>query len=120
MVNKELLNNYIDNLNIHQLKDIVNAFIQHYELTEEYYLDTIINNIVKIAKKSSKIADKKIDVNVLKENQTLFTSSNSKVIEDSIKIIGYDIIMNNVKIEYTLEGNKYPYTANIDIDSIKS
>ena len=43
----------------------------------------------------------------------------TKVIPDSIKIIGYDNIINSVKIEYTIEGNTYPYYANIDINELK-
>ena len=119
MINKELVKCFINQLSADQLKRIVLEFVNHYELNDEYNLETMIDGIVNIATKSAKIVDRADYLLVIKENPTLFANKETKVIPDSIKIIGYDNIINSVKIEYTVEGNTYPYYANIDIDRLK-
>ena len=118
MINKELVKCFINQLSADQLKRIVLEFVNHYELNDEYNLETMIDGIVNIATKSAKIVDRADYLLVIKENPTLFANKETKVIPDSIKIIGYDNIINSVKIEYTVEGNTYPYYANIDIDRL--
>lgn len=119
MINKELVKCFINQLSADQLKRIVLEFVNHYELNDEYNLDTMIDGIVNIATKSAKIVDRADYLLVIKETPTLFANKETKVIPDSIKIIGYDNIINSVKIEYTVEGNIYPYHANIDINKLK-
>lgn len=119
MINKELVKCFINQLSADQLKRIVLEFVNHYELNDEYNLEAMINGIVNIATKSAKIVDRADYLLVIKENPTLFANKETKVIPDSIKIIGYDNIINSVKIEYTVEGNTYSYYANIDIDRLK-
>lgn len=119
MINKELVKCFINQLSDDQLKRIVLEFVNHYELNDEYNLETMIDGIVNIATKSAKIVDRADYLLVIKENPTLFANRETKVIPDSIKIIGYDNIINSVKIEYTVEGNTYPYYANIDINRLK-
>lgn len=119
MVNKELVKSYVNQLSIEQLKKIVLEVINHYELNEEYYFDTIINNIVNIANKSSKTIDRVDYLDILKENPSLFENEDIKVVNDSIKIVGYDNLFNNVKIEYRMEGTNYPYYTSVDINKIE-
>lgn len=119
MINKELIKSYVNQLSIEQLKRIVFEVINHYELNEEYYVDTIINNIVYIVNKPSTTIDRVDYLSILKENTSLFESDDAKVVNDSIKIIGYDNLFNNVKIEYRIEPNNYPYYATIDINKIE-
>lgn len=119
MINKELIKSYVNQLSIEQLRRIVFEVINHYELNEDYYSDTIINNIIYIANKSSKTIDRVDYLSILKENPTLFESDDAKVVNDSIKIIGYDNLFNNVKIEYRIETNTYPYYAKVDINKIE-
>lgn len=119
MINKELVKCFVNQLSADQLKRIVLEFVNHYELNDEYNLETMIDGIVNIATKSAKIVDRADYLLVIKENPTLFANRETKVIPDSIKIIGYDNIINSVKIEYTVEGNTYPYYANIDINTLK-
>ena len=119
MINKELVKCFINQLSADQLKRIVLEFVNHYELNDEYNLDTMIDGIVNIATKSAKIVDRADYLLILKENTDLFVNKETKVIPDSIKIIGYDNIINSVKIEYTVEGNTYSYYANIDINRLK-
>ena len=119
MVNKELVKSYVNQLSIEQLRKIVLEVINHYELNEEYYFDTIINNIVNIANKSSKTIDRVDYLFILKENPSLFENKDTKVINNSIKVIGYDNLFNNVKIEYRMEGSNYPYYTSIDINKIE-
>lgn len=119
MINKELVKCFINQLSADQLKRIVFEFVNHYALNDEYNLVTMIDSIVNIATKSAKIVDRADYLLVIKENLSLFTNKETKVIPDSIKIIGYDNIINSVKIEYTVEGNTYPYYANIDINTLK-
>ena len=119
MVNKELVKSYVNQLSVDQLKKIVLEVINHYQLNEEYYFDTIINNIINIANKSSKTVDRVDYLFILKENPSLFENEDTKVVNDSIKIIGYDNLFNNVKIEYRMEGINYPYYTNVDINKIE-
>lgn len=119
MINEELVKCFINQLSAEQLKKILIEFVNHYRLNDEYNLETVINGIVNIATKSAKIVDRADYLLVLKENTDLFVNKETKVIPDSIKIIGYDNIINSVKIEYTIEGNTYPYYANIDINELK-
>lgn len=119
MVNKELVKSYVNQLSIEQLKKIVLEVINHYQLNEEYYFDTIINNIINIANKSSKTVDRVDYLDILKENPSLFENEDIKVVNDSIKIVGYDNLFNNVKIEYRMEGANYPYYTSIDINKIE-
>lgn len=119
MINEELVKCFINQLSAEQLKKILIEFVNHYRLNDEYNLETVINGIVNIATKSAKIVDRADYLLVLKENTDLFVNKETKVIPDSIKIIGYDNIFNSVGIEYTVEGNTYPYPVNIDIDRIK-
>lgn len=119
MINKELVKCFVNQLSADQLKRIVLEFVNHYELNDEYNLVTMIDSIINIATKSAKIVDRADYLLVIKENPSLFTNKETKVIPDSIKIIGYDNIINSVKIEYTVEGNTYPYYANIDINTLK-
>ena len=119
MINEELVKCFINQLNAEQLKKILIEFVNHYRLNDEYNLETVINGIVNIATKSAKIVDRADYLLVLKENTDLFVNKETKVVPDSIKIIGYDNIFNNVRIEYIVEGNTYPYPVNIDIDRIK-
>lgn len=121
MINKELVNCFINQLSVDQLKRIVLDFVNHYELNDEYNLETVINGIVNIATKhqSQNIVDRADYLLVLKENTDLFVNKETKVIPDSIKIIGYDNIFNSVRIEYIVEGSTYPYHVNVDIDRIK-
>lgn len=119
MINKELIKCFVNQLSADQLKRIVLEFVNHYKLNDEYNLVTMIDSIINIATKSAKIVDRADYLLVIKENPSLFTNKETKVIPDSIKIIGYDNIINSVKIEYTIEGNTYPYYANIDINELK-
>ena len=119
MVNEELVKCFINQLSAEQLKKILIEFVNHYRLNDEYNLETVINGIVNIATKSAKIVDRADYLLVLKENTDLFVNKETKVIPDSIKIVGYDNIFNSVRIEYIVEGNTYPYPVNIDIDRIK-
>lgn len=119
MVNKELVKSYVNQLSIDQLKKIVLEVINHYQLNEEYYFDTIINNIINIANKSSKTIDRIDYLSILKENPSLFENEDTKVVNNSIKIIGYDNLFNNVKIEYRMEGSNYPYYTSVDINKIE-
>lgn len=119
MINKELVKSYVNQLSIEQLRKIVFEVINHYQLNEEYYFDTIINNIVNIVNKSSKTVDRVDYLDILKENPSLFENEDIKVVNDSIKIVGYDNLFNNVKIEYRMEGANYPYYTSIDINKIE-
>lgn len=119
MINKELIKSYVNQLSIEQLKKIVLEVINHYELNEEYYFDTIIDNIIYIANKSSKTIDRVDYLSILKENPTLFESKDIKVVNDSVEIIGYDNLFNNVKIKYRTEPNNYSYYATVDINKIE-
>lgn len=119
MINKELINSYVNQLSADQLKKIVLEVINHYQLNEEYYFDTIINNIINIVNKSSKTVDRVDYLDILKENPSLFENEDIKVVNDSIKIVGYDNLFNNVKIEYRMEGANYPYYTSIDINKIE-
>lgn len=121
MINKELVKCFINQLSADQLKRIVLEFVNHYELNDEYNLEAMIDGIVNIATKpqSQKIVDRADYLLVIKESPTLFANKEMKVIPDSIKIIGYDNIINTVKIEYTVEGNSFPYYTNIDINRLK-
>ena len=121
MINEELVKCFINQLSAEQLKKILIEFVNHYRLNDEYNLETVINGIVNIATKhqSQKIVDRADYLLVLKENTDLFVNKETKVIPDSIKIIGYDNIFNSVRIEYIVEGSTYPYPVNIDIDRIK-
>lgn len=119
MINKELINSYVNQLDLNQLRRIILEVINHYELNEEYYFDTIINNIVNIANKSSKTVDRVDYLDILKENPSLFENEDIKVVNDSIKIVGYDNLFNNVKIEYRMEGSNFPYYTSIDINKIE-
>ena len=85
MVNKELIKCYVNQLTTEQLKKIVLEVINHYELNEEYYFDTIINNIVNIVNKSSKTVDRVDYLFILKENPSLFENKDTKVVNNSIK-----------------------------------
>lgn len=119
MINKELVKCFINQLSADQLKRIVLEFVNHYELNDEYNLEAMIDGIVNIATTSAKIVDRADYLLVIKESPTLFSNKETKVIPDSIKIIGYDNIINTVKIEYTVEGNSFPYYTNIDINRLK-
>lgn len=121
MINEELVKCFINQLSADQLKKILIEFVNHYRLNDEYNLETVINGIVNIATKpqSQKIVDRADYLLVLKENTDLFVNKETKVIPDSIKIIGYDNIFNSVRIEYIVEGSAYPYPTNVDIDKIK-
>lgn len=119
MINEELVKCFINQLSAEQLKKILIEFVNHYRLNDEYNLETVINGIVNIATKSAKIVDRADYLLVLKENTDLFVNKETKVILDSIKIIGYDNIFNSVRIEYIVEGSTYPYHVNVDIDRIK-
>lgn len=119
MINNELVKSYVNQLSIEQLRKIVFEVINHYQLNEEYYFDTIINNIVNIVNKSSKTVDRVDYLDILKENPSLFENEDIKVVNDSIKIVGYDNLFNNVKIEYRMEGANYPYYTSIDINKIE-
>ena len=121
MINEELVKCFINQLSAEQLKKILIEFVNHYKLNDEYNLETVINGIVNIATKqqSQKIVDRADYLLVLKENTDLFESKETKVIADSIKIIGYDNIFNNVRIEYLVEGITYAYHVLVDIDRIK-
>ena len=121
MVNEELVKCFINNLSAEQLKKILIEFVNHYRLNDEYNLETVIDGIVNIATKhqSQKIVDRADYLLVLKENTDLFVNKETKIIPDSIKIIGYDNIFNSVRIEYIIEGSTYPYHVNVDIDRIK-
>lgn len=121
MINEELVKCFINQLSAEQLKKILIEFVNHYRLNDEYNLETVINGIVNIATKpqSQKIVDRADYLLVLKENTDLFVNKETKVIPDSIKIIGYDNIFNSVRIEYIVEGNTYLYPVNVDIDRIK-
>ena len=121
MINEELVKCFINQLSAEQLKNILIEFINHYRLNDEYSLETVINGIVNIATKhqSQKIIDRADYLLVLKENTDLFVNKETKVIPDSIKIIGYDNIFNNVRIEYLVEGTTYAYHVPVDIDRIK-
>lgn len=119
MINEELVKCFINQLSAEQLKKILIEFVNHYKLNDEYNLETMIDGIVNIATKSAKIVDRTDYLLVLKENTDLFVNKETKIIPDSIKIIGYDNIFNSVRIEYIVEGNTYPYPAIVDIDRIK-
>lgn len=119
MINKELVKSYVNQLSIEQLRKIVLEVINHYQLNEEHYFDTIINNIINIANKSSKTIDRVDYLSILKENTDLFVYEEAKVIPNSIKIIGYDNLFNNVRIEYRVENVKYSYYTTIDVDKIE-
>lgn len=119
MINEELVKCFINQLSAEQLKKILIEFVNHYRLNDEYNLETVINGIVNIATKSAKIVDRADYLLVLKENTDLFVNKETKVILDSIKIIGYDNIFNSVRIEYLVEGTTYPYHVIVDIDRIK-
>ena len=119
MINEELVKCFINQLSAEQLKKILIEFVNHYRLNDEYSLETVINGIVNIATKSAKIVDRADYLLVLKENTDLFVNKETKVIPDSIKIIGYDNIFNSVRIEYIVEGTTYPYHVPVDIDRIK-
>lgn len=121
MINEELVKCFINQLSAEQLKKILIEFINHYRLNDEYSLETVINGIVNIATKhqSQKIIDRADYLLVLKENTDLFVNKETKIVPDSIKIIGYDNIFNSIRIEYIVEGNTYPYPAIVDIDRIK-
>lgn len=119
MINPELINSYVNQLDTVQAKKIVLEFIRHCELNENYYFDKIIDNIIKIVNKSSNVIDRIDYIDILKNNPALFANQDNKVIADSIKIIGYDNIMNTIKLEYTLEGDTYPYSTNVDIDRVE-
>lgn len=121
MINEELVKCFINQLSAEQLKKILIEFINHYRLNDEYNLETVINGIVNIATKhqSQKIIDRADYLLVLKENTDLFVSKDTKIVPDSIKIIGYDDIFSSAKIEYIVEGSTYPYYTVVDIDRIK-
>lgn len=119
MINKELIKSYINQLSIEQLRKVMFEIIHHYEVNDEYNLDTFINGIVNIVTTSNKIVDRADYLDIIKENPNLFENEPDKVIVNSIEIVGYDNIMNNVKIKYNLEEAKYPYFICIDIDKIK-
>lgn len=121
MINEELVKCFINQLSAEQLKKILIEFVNHYKLNDEYNLETVIDGIVNIATKhqSQNIVDRADYLLVLKENTDLFVNKETKVIPDSIKIIGYDNIFNSVRIEYIVEGTTYRYHISIDIDKIK-
>ena len=121
MINEELVKCFINQLSAEQLKKILIEFINHYRLNDEYNLEAMIDGIVNIATKhqSQKIIDRADYLLVIKENTDLFVSKDTKIVPDSIKIIGYDNIFRSAKIEYIVEGNTYPYPAIVDIDKIK-
>lgn len=118
MINEELVKCFINQLSAEQLKKILIEFVNHYRLNDEYNFETVIDGIINIATKdqSQKIIDRADYLLVLKENTDLFVSKDTKIIPDSIKIIGYDNIFNSVRIEYIVEDNTYTYPVNIDID----
>ena len=119
MINQELVKSYVNQLDAIQAKKLVLEFINHFELNEEYIFNKVIDNVITIVNKSSKIIDRMNYIDILKENQTLFTDKETKVISNSVKIIGYDNILGSVKIAYTVEGNTYPFYTNVDIDKLE-
>lgn len=119
MINKELIKSYINQLSDEQLRKVMFEIIRHYELNDEYNLDTFIDGVVNIVTNSSKLLDRADYLGIIKDNPNLFENEPDKVIADSIEIVGYDNIMNNVKIKYNLKDAKYSYYICIDINKIK-
>ena len=97
MINKELVKCFINQLSADQLKRIVLEFVNHYELNDEYNLDTMIDGIVNIATKSAKIVDRADYLLVIKETPTLFANKETlSVVISYVPIKAFSIFVASV------------------------
>lgn len=119
MINKKLIKCFIESCSKEQLVKVLEEVVNHYILSEEYRVDSVIDNIINIATENE-VDNYNYDNydNILVEHKTLFANENDDV--KDVHIVGVDRIDNTFKVQWYCNKNTYPYFSYIDRDKLRS
>lgn len=116
MINKKLIKCFLESCSKEQLVKVLEEVVNHYILSEEYRVDSVIDNIINITTENE--VDNYNYDKVLVEHKTLFANEDDDV--KDVHVIGTDRIDNTFKIQWYIGDNPYPYFSYIDRDKLRS
>ena len=107
MVNKKLIDVFLQNAEQEDLIRGIEEILNHFKLENEYQYEQVINNLVNIIGGDKLTAIDDIDIELVKANINNFAYKPEEIDKDSIEISDIDNIEKTVKILYKYQGYDY-------------
>ena len=107
MVNKKLIDVFLQNAEQEDLIRGIKEILNHFKIDSEYRYEELVNNIVNIIGGDKLLTIEDIDINLVKDNVDKFTYKSEEVDRESIEISNIDNIDNTIKIVYKRKDNDY-------------
>ena len=107
MVNKKLIDIFLQNAEKEDLIRGIEEIFNHFKLESEYRYEELVNNIINIIGGDKLVTIEDIDINLIKDNIDDVIYKPEEVDKDSIEISNIDNINNTVKILYKRKNEDY-------------
>lgn len=119
-INQNLLDCFINNAKIEDLRRAIREIITTIRFRNNYNSEEYVNNLIDVIANINIVKVKDIDKEVFdREVPKIFNNNWDIIVKDSIKIEGVDNIFKELWISYLTEGTDYRYSTKIDIASIE-
>lgn len=107
MVNKKLIDVFLQNAEQEDLIRGIEEILNHFKLENEYRYEQLVNNVVNIIGGDKLITIDDIDIELVKADISNFTYKADEIDKDSIEISDIDNINNTIKILYKRKNEDY-------------
>ena len=107
MVNKKLIDVFLQNAEQEDLIKGIKEILNHFKLENEYRYEQLVNNLVNIIGGDKLVTVDDIDIELVKADISNFTYKADEIDKDSIEISDIDNINNTIKILYKRKNEDY-------------
>ena len=107
MVNKKLIDVFLQNAEQEDLIRGIEEILNHFKLENEYRYEQLVNNLVNIIGGDKLITIDDIDIELVKDDISSFIYKPEEIDKDSIEISDIDNINNTIKILYKRKNEDY-------------
>lgn len=107
MVNKKLIDVFLQNAEQEDLIRGIEEILNHFKLENEYRYEQLVNNLVNIIGGDKLVTVDDIDIELVKADISNFTYKADEIDKDSIEISDIDNINNTIKILYKRKNEDY-------------
>ena len=107
MVNKKLIDVFLQNAEQEDLIRGIEEILNHFKLENEYRYEQLVNNLVNIIGGDKLVTVNDIDIELVKADISNFTYKADEIDKDSIEISDIDNINNTIKILYKRKNEDY-------------